>query len=100
MGGAHMTVYQPDSDFLDSVPKFEFEIINDNDIEKKYKQILEHRYTADSHKMEPTFADQQKGDGEYIVEFNDTEPSATIKRRHMRSDEEFDASLAALFLTD
>ena len=90
-----MTVYQPDSDFLDSVPKFEFEIINDNDIEKKYKQILKHRYTADSHKMALTFADQQKGDGEYIVEFNDAEPSATIKRRHMLSVEDRMAALLA-----
>jgi hypothetical protein len=92
MGGAHMTVYLPYSG--------NFDIVNEN-IESNYKQILEHRYNEYSHEMAPTFADQQKGEGEYIVEFDDAEPSATIKRRHMRSDKEIDDSLAALHaLTD
>ena len=86
-----MTVYLPYSG--------DFAIVNE-DIESNYNQILNHRYNDYSDKMAPTFADQQKGESEYIVEFN-AEPSATIKRRHMRSDKELDDSLAALYeLTD
>jgi hypothetical protein len=84
MGGAHMTVYLPYSG--------DFAIVNE-DIESNYNQILNHRYNDYSDKMAPTFADQQKGESEYIVEFNDAEPSATIKRRHMLSIED---RLAAL----
>jgi len=70
-----MTVYQPDYDYLN------FEIMVDPDIEVKYKQILNHRYNNYSRRMAPTFADQQMGQGDYVVVFNDDEPSATIQPR-------------------
>jgi hypothetical protein len=77
MGGAtHMTVYQNDYDYPD------FEIMVDPDIEVKYERILNHRYNHYSGRMAPTFADQQMGQGDYVVVFNDDEPSATIQLRN------------------
>ena len=83
MGGAHMTVYQPYK--YDSHDDFhsEFDIEINPNIEEMYNHILNHRYNHYTEKMAPTFADQQMGQGDYVVVFNDDEPSATIQSRNL-----------------
>ena len=83
-----MTVYQNDYDFP------EFEITVDPDIEVKYAEIKNHRYNQFDEFMAPTFAAQQTGQGEYVVVFNDAEPSATIQSRN-QSTQSPDDRLAA-----
>ena len=91
MGGAHMTVYQPYKD-----GSFEFDIEINPDIEEMYDRILKHRYNHYTEKMAPTFADQQMGKGDYVVVFNDDEPSATIQLRN-QSTQSLEERLKALY---
>ena len=81
-----MTVIQPykyDS-HNDSPGEFEIEI-NPN-IEEMYQQIRNHRYNRYSERMASSFADQENGKGEYIVEFYDD--LAMITERNSKSVEE------------
>ena len=73
MGGAPMTVNQNDY----THPKFNIEFDPDNEV--KYQRILDHPDNQFKDRMAPTFADQQMGVYDYVVEFNDIEHSATIK---------------------
>lgn len=86
-----MTVVQPYKGFS------EFDIEINPDIEKMYARILKHRYNHCAQKMAPTFASQQMGQGDYVVVFNDDEPSATIQPRNQSTLEE---RLAALLRDD
>ena len=98
MGGAHMTVTQPFKyDSYDDDTPSEFDIEIDPDIEVMYKRILNHRYNHYTEKMAPTFAEQEQGNGEYIVVFKQDEPIpfATIKSRR-ESNMSLEERLAAL----
>jgi hypothetical protein len=95
MGGAHMTVSQPYKyGSLDKIP-LAFDIEINPDIEVKYAEIKNHRYNQFDEFMAPTFAAQQKGEGDYIVVFNDDEPSATIRPRNPSTQSAAAAAAAA-----
>ena len=80
-----MTVIQPYKyDSQNDYPsEFEIEI---NPIEEMYNQILNHRYNRYTKEMASSFADQENGKGEYIVEFYDD--LAMITTRNSKSVEE------------
>jgi hypothetical protein len=95
MGGAHMTVSQPYKyGSLDNLP-LAFDIEINPDIEVKYAEIKNHRYNQFGEFMAPTFADQQMGQGDYVVVFNDDEPSATIRPRNPSTQSAAAAAAAA-----
>jgi hypothetical protein len=77
MGGAHMNVIQP---YTSDSPSDEFEIEINPNVEEMYAQILNHRYNAYSDKMAPTFADQENGNGEYIVKFYEDMAMITTRK--------------------
>ena len=81
-----MTVIQPYKyDSHNDYPgEFDFDI-NPN-IETMYQQIRNHRYNRYSERMASSFADQENGKGEYIVEFYDD--LAMITERNSKSAEE------------
>jgi hypothetical protein len=85
-----MTVHQPYNDGF-----FEFDIEINPDIETMYERILNHRYNQYTQKMAPTFASQQMGQGDYIVVFDDDEPSARIELRN-QSTQSLEERLRAL----
>lgn len=86
IGGAHMTVIQPYKyDSQNDYPS-EFEIEINPNIEEMYNQILNHRYNRYTKEMASSFADQENGKGEYIVEFYDD--LAMITERNSKSVEE------------
>ena len=75
-----MTVYQNDLEHPT------FDIVFDPDNEVKYEQILNHPDNQFKEYMAATFADQQMGVYDYVVEFNDIEHSATIQQSAGLSD--------------
>ena len=67
------------------LPQPTFDIEFDPDNEVKYQRILNHPDNQFKNRMAPTFADQQMGVYDYVVEFND-DHNATIKQTAGLSD--------------